>query len=155
MAISSVNNQIFLSILCVTPGDIANSKEFLDCRKALALDVPERVAMTLKNATQYWRGNTEKISQNVDIFAAYMLLCYEGNHKSCRSAPLARLTGCTDTKKGRNWFSRSFSLSCQGISELQLTKLILISSCLWSRWSSVLRQLISSHAVKPHHDARV
>ena len=99
-----------------------NSKEFLDCRKALALDVPERVAMTLKNATQYWRGDTEKISRHVDILAGYMVLCYEGDHKSCGSAPLARLTGCTGGSKGRNWFSRSSSLSSQGISELQLTK---------------------------------
>ena len=99
-----------------------NSKEFLDCRKALALDVPERVAMTLKNATQYWRGDTEKISRHVDILVGYMLLCYEGDHKFCGSAPLARLTGCTGGSKGRNCFSRSSSLSSQGISELQLTK---------------------------------
>ncbi len=98
-----------------------NSKELLDCRKALALDIPERVAITLWNITQYWRGNVEKIKSNIELIVAYMLVCYDGQHATCNSAPLARLTGCAGEGKGRCWFSRSSSLSAQGISKLNLS----------------------------------
>ena len=61
-------------------------KEKLDCRKALALDAPERVAITLRNICQYWKGDVDKIRNNVDTVAGYIMKCYGGDHPSCSSA---------------------------------------------------------------------
>ena len=96
-------------------------KEKLDCRKALALDVPERVAITLRNICQYWKGDVDKIRNNVDTVAGYMMKCYGGDHHSCSSAPLARLACCTGSGRGKCWFTRSSNLIGQGISSLNLS----------------------------------
>ena len=99
-----------------------NSKEILDCRKALALDVPERVAITLRNVCEHYAGDRMKIYNRVERIACYMVLCYSGNHKSCNSAPLARLTGCSGNKGEGCWFTRSSNFMAQGITGLSLHK---------------------------------
>ena len=99
-----------------------NYQEKLECRKALALDVPKRVSLTLSNMRVYWRGNVEKMIANVDKVVDYMIECYNGNHDHCSSAPYAKLTGCTGPSKGKCWFNRSHILKAQGIVRLDLSQ---------------------------------
>lgn len=91
-----------------------------DCRKALALDLPGRVSLTLQNARKHWKGDTEKIAKYCPILADKIITCYEGNHAACLSSPLAKLTGCNGGKK--TWFKTSSNLKAQGISNLVLDK---------------------------------
>ena len=98
-----------------------NPSELLDCRKALALDVPERVAITLKNMSAHYSGDVEKMYNRCERIAAYMLLCYKGDHHSCKSAPLAQLTGCNGIGS-KSWFIRSSNLPSVGVSTLNLDK---------------------------------
>lgn len=102
-------------------GDKRDYQENEDCKKALALDVPDRVAITLHNTSKYYLGDTDKIYSKVERIAAYMLLCYKGDHHSCRSAPLAQLTGCKGGGKN-SWFKKSSTLTSVGISKLNLDK---------------------------------
>ena len=88
---------------------------------ALALDVLERVAITLRNVCQYWKGDLDKIRNSVDTVAGYMMKCYGGNRRSCSSAPLARLACCTGSGRGKCWFTRSSNLLGQGICCLNLS----------------------------------
>ena len=39
--------------------------EKMECRKALALDVPRRVSLTLSNMRMYWKGDSEKMKMHV------------------------------------------------------------------------------------------
>ena len=99
-----------------------NYKERLDCRKALALDVPERVSVTLQSASKHYKGDFTKMKKNTETLVNYIMKCYGGDHTSCQSAPLAQLTGCKGSvKSSRCWFAKSSSLRGQGISKLQLT----------------------------------
>ena len=101
-------------------GTTWNFKENLDNKKALAHDLPYRCAITLRNCINYYKQRRSQLKKNVEIVAAYMLLCYEGEHKACRSSKLAQLTGC---KGGKNhWFTTSPHLSSQKISSLTLGK---------------------------------
>ena len=102
-------------------GEEWNISEIADCKKALALDVPERVAITLKNLSEYYSGDTDKMYNKVDRIAAYMLLCYKGDHFSCRSAPLAQLTGCYGEGK-KSWFKKSSNFMAVGVTKLNLNK---------------------------------
>ena len=98
-----------------------NYKERLDCRKALALDIPERVSVTMQAAAKHYKGDSEKIKENAETLVTYILKCYGGDHTSCCSAPLAQLTGCKgSTKSSKSWFNTSSSLKGQGISCLKL-----------------------------------
>ena len=84
-----------------------NYKERLECRKALSIDIPERVAITLKSACVHWQEDVDKIKNNADKLSNYIIKCYEGDHSSCQSAPIAQLTGC---KGGAaSWFHCSSS----------------------------------------------
>ena len=98
-----------------------NLKERYQCRKALALDVPRRVSLTLSNMRIHWRGNTNQMKKNVDTIVHYMMKCYGGDHTSCANSILARLTGCTGKSKGRCWFSRSHTLRAQRVTSLDLS----------------------------------
>ena len=95
------------------------------CRKALSLDVPRRVAHTIKNMRSHWRHNLKGYEQmmfeNCEQVRDYMVACYGGNHKSCAGSPLARLTGCYGPQKYMSWFSRSHTMKAMGISELKLS----------------------------------
>ena len=97
-------------------------KEKNECKKALALDVPRRVSLTLSNMRLYWKGDCIKMKMQVDKIVGYMMKCYGGDHSSCKSSQLARLTGCAGSKKGKCWFSRSHTLRAQGVSSLCLTE---------------------------------
>lgn len=98
-----------------------NYKERLDCRKALALDVPERVSVTLQSASKHYKGDFGKVKKNLQTLVDYMMKCYGGDHTSCKSAPLAQLTGCMgSTNPSKCWFTKSSSLTAQGISKLKL-----------------------------------
>ena len=98
-----------------------NYKERLDCRKALALDVPERVSFTLRSASKHYKGDFKKVKKNVGTLVNYMMKCYGGDHGSCQSAPLAQLTGCKGSaNSSKCWFTKSSSLKGQGISNLKL-----------------------------------
>ena len=102
-------------------GEKWNYKEKLDCRKALAVDVPRRVAVTLKNMRVHFKDDGQTLKQNVDKIREYMIECYNGNHTSCQSSPLAKLTGCSG--KGKNcWFQKSSTLKAAGIVSLNLTQ---------------------------------
>ena len=92
------------------------------CRKALALDVPRRVSLTLSNMRMYWKGDIEKMQAHTERVTDYMLRCYDGDHSKCSSSPLAKLTGCAGPRAGQCWFSRSHTLRAQGISRLNLTE---------------------------------
>lgn len=94
--------------------------EKLECRKALALDVPRRVSLTLSNMRMYWKGDASKMKKNGDKIIEYMLKCYGGDHSSCKGTRLAKLTGCTGSTPGACWFSRSHTMRAQGISRLIL-----------------------------------
>ena len=84
-----------------------NYKERLECRKALSIDIPERVAIALKSACVHWQEDVDKIKNNADKLSNYIIKCYEGDHSSCQSAPIAQLTGC---KGGAaSWFHCSSS----------------------------------------------
>ena len=107
---------------CKTNGSQWNYKERLDCRKALSLDIPERVALTLRAAHDHWKGDTVKIRENSESLSGYMMRCYTGDHSSCQTARLAKLTGCRGKGQSRNWFSKSSSLSAQGITCLHLNE---------------------------------
>ena len=96
--------------------------EKMECRKALALDVPKRVSLTLSNMRIYYKGNVQKMMKHVDTITSYMLNCYGGNHNQCMSSPLAKLTGCSGPSQGRCWFGRSHTLRAQGIICLNLTE---------------------------------
>ena len=99
-----------------------NSKEKNECRKALALDVPKRVSLTLSNMRMYYKGNSKKMAKNVETIAEYMLKCYGGDHTSCKSSRLAKLTGCGGRRSsGRCWFTRSHVLKAQGLCALKLS----------------------------------
>ena len=97
-----------------------NYDEKLECRKALALDVPKRVSLTLSNMRMYYKGNTKKMAENVGTVADYMVKCYGGDHTSCSSSRLAKLTGCSGPEDGKSWFSRSHVLKAQGVCSLDL-----------------------------------
>ena len=60
-------------------------------------------------------GVTDKLEQNSEKITGYILKCYQGNHKSCTSAPIGKLTGCSG-----DYFSTSSSLHAQHISSLNL-----------------------------------
>lgn len=96
-----------------------------NCRKALALDVPRRVAHTIKQMRKYWGHHIEgyivMMIENCEQVRDYMVTCYGGNHKSCAGSPLAQLTGCRGTG-GRRWFNRSHTMKAMGISRLNLTE---------------------------------
>ena len=96
-------------------GDSWNSKERKECTKALATDVQERTAITLKNALDHYKGDVSKLKKNSEKITSYIISCYQGNHKSCTSAPVAKLTGCNG-----DYFSSSSSLNAQHISSLNL-----------------------------------
>ena len=96
--------------------------EKMECRKALALDLPKRVSLTLSNMRIYWKGDVQKMMMHVDTITSYMLSCYGGNHKHCRTSNLAKLTGCSGPSAGRCWFRRSHTLRAQGIIYLNLTE---------------------------------
>ena len=100
-----------------------NYKERMECRKALAFDLPRRISLTLRNARQYWRGDLAKMKENARQLSLYILKCYGGDHTSCHGAPLGRLTGCTGPNQGRCWFSRSPSLKAQRVSHLTLNSI--------------------------------
>ena len=91
-----------------------------DCRKALVLDLPGRVSLTLQNAGKHWKGDAEQIAKYCPMLADKMINSYEGNHSACLSSPLSKLTGCNGGKK--TWFSTSSNLKSQGISKLVLDK---------------------------------
>ena len=95
--------------------------EKLVCRKALALDIPKRVSLTLSNMRLYWRGNATKMIENVEKIVDYMIKCYNGDHRHCSSSPLARLTGCSGFEKGKCWFNRSHVLKAAGVFRLELS----------------------------------
>ena len=100
-----------------------NTKEKYECRKALALDVPKRVSLTLSNMRMYYRGSLKLMAENVETIAEYMLKCYGGDHTSCKSSRLAKLTGCGGRRSsGRCWFTRSHVLKAQGLCALKLSK---------------------------------
>lgn len=92
-----------------------NYLERKDCSKALAMDVQERTARTMKRALEHFKGDLDRFKNNSEKICTYMVDCYQGNHKSCRSAPIARLTGCNG-----NYFATSSNLSAQNISSLNL-----------------------------------
>lgn len=96
-------------------GDSWNYKERMECVKALATDVQERTAITLKKAVTYFNGDVSKLQKNSEKITQYMIKCYQGNHKSCTSAPIAKLTGCNG-----DYFSSSSSLKAQQITALNL-----------------------------------
>lgn len=102
-------------------GEYWNSKERPECRKALALDVPRRVSITLRNMRHHYKGKTNDMKKNVHKIVRYMLTCYNGDHSSCSHSVLARLTGCTGSSGGRCWFRRSITLRPQRISSLNLS----------------------------------
>ena len=95
-------------------------KERIECRKALALDVPRRVSLTLKNMRLHYKGNALKMKTEVEKVAQYMMKCYGGDHSSCKSSALAQLTGCTGGTKRKSWFTKSHTLKAQGLSSLCL-----------------------------------
>ena len=95
--------------------------EKLECRKALALDVPKRVSLTLSNMRIFFKGDFVKMSSKVEAIAEYMVKCYGGDHTHCSSSRLAKLTGCSGPSKGRCWFSRSHVLKAQGVCSLDLS----------------------------------
>ena len=99
-----------------------NYKEKLDCKKALSLDVPRRVSHTLSEMRTYWKGDIDKMKKNVSKVTGYMMKCYAGDHSSCQSAPLAKLTGCSGPSKLRCWFYTSHTMRACGITRLQLTE---------------------------------
>ena len=96
-------------------GDSWNFKERKECVKALATEVQDRTAITLKNAIEYFKGDLAKLKKNAGKLTHYMIQCYHGNHKPCTSSPIAKLTGC----KG-GYFSSSSSLKAQKITSLNL-----------------------------------
>ena len=63
-------------------------KERLDCRKALALDIPERVSVTMQAAAKHYKDDLEKIKENAETLVTYIFKCYGGDHTSCCSVPL-------------------------------------------------------------------
>ena len=94
-----------------------NSLERKECTKALALDVQERTARTLKRAMDQYKGDICALKKNSEKICSYMIRCYQGDHKSCDS-PIARLTGC----KAGDYFAVSSSLDAQHITSLNLSK---------------------------------
>ena len=90
-------------------------------RKALSLDIPRRVSLTLSNMRMYYKGNYEKMYQNVDKIRDYMIKCYDGDHSSCSSSHIAKLTGCSGGGPGQCWFQRSHTMKAQKITRLKLT----------------------------------
>ena len=102
-------------------GDYWTYSEKKECRKALALDVPRRVSLTLSNMRMYWKGNTSAMAKNVSKITDYIMKCYGGDHRVCRNTRLGKLTGCRGPTEGTCWFSRSHTMKAQGISRLDLT----------------------------------
>ena len=98
-------------------GESWNYKERMECRKALAIDVQERTAITLKNALGHYQGDVSKLERNAEKITSYIIKCYQGNHSSCKSAPIAKLTGCNG-----DYFSTSSSLHAQKITSLNLNE---------------------------------
>lgn len=98
-------------------GESWNYKERNECRKALAIDVKERTALTLKKALSHYAGDVHKLEANAKKITSYIIQCYQGDHSSCKSAPLAKLTGC----KG-HYFTTSSSLHAQKIRSLNLNE---------------------------------
>ena len=96
-------------------GDSWNYLERKECTKALAMDVKERTARTLKRAIDYYKGSLSKLQDSSEKICAYMIECYQGNHKSCTSAPIAKLTGCNG-----KYFTSSSNLSAQKVNSLSL-----------------------------------
>ena len=92
-----------------------------ECRKALALDVPKRVSLTLSNMRMYYKGDTSKMAKNVEAIVDHMVNCYGGVHGHCSTSRLAQLTGCSGSSAGKCWFNRSHVLKAQGVCSLSLT----------------------------------
>ena len=103
-------------------GDAWTYGEKMVNRKALSLDVPRRVSLTLSNMRMYYKGNQEKMLQNVDKIREYLIKCYDGDHTSCQSSHIAKLTGCSGGGPGQCWFNRSHTLRAQKITRLQLSQ---------------------------------
>ena len=96
-------------------GDSWNFKERKECIKALATDVQERTAISLKNALDHFKGDVSQVEKNCEKITNYIIKCYQGDHKSCTSAPIAKLTGCNG-----DYFSSSSSLRAQKVTSLTL-----------------------------------
>lgn len=97
------------------------SQEIRKCKQALAHDVQERCAKTVTQVFNHYNHDIKKIRARIDGIVDYMMLCYKGSHKTCQTAVLAKLTGCTGAK-GKTWYDLSDHLSGQMIAYLQLTE---------------------------------
>lgn len=105
----------------VTPGGKWKSEELRKCKQALAHDVEVRCAHSVSLIFDYYKNDTAKIKTSVNKIVDYMMLCYRGHHSKCKTATLAKLTGCRGTD-GHTWYDLSDHLSGQRIACLNLTE---------------------------------
>lgn len=104
---------------CKPDGSTWLYQERLKCRQALANDIEVRCALTVRNMFKHYKNEKTKVENSCDIVRGYMHKCYSGDHSKCRSAPLARLTGCQG-KNNKTWFDTSAHLSSQRMTGLNL-----------------------------------
>ena len=99
-------------------GTTFSYKERLEFRKWIAKDIPTRVSLTVDNMRTHYGGDTVAMKDNADVIRDYLIKCYNGDHTSCRRAPLAQLTGCHGSGRTTCWLKKSVNLTAPGITSL-------------------------------------